>query len=337
MTTVDHRQTKEAAARGIEWILSHQREDGSFCDPSDGVGGYYKVPYALALTGHLEKASRLAGWIARHHVTEEGDFRAPERKALEPAHDAWPAYANAWLVMGLHRIGRFDLSLPGAGFLLRCQLPCGGFYALDGDTRFIEPVCTSWGGLAALTTGHVAEARRAGDLLSRMAAEQPDPARFYFRMDTEGSLVTTAPEGDDLAYYVDTGRQQQIYYNPGIALIFLAHLHRATGDGCYLSACRKLFAFTERCAEDVYRFPPSGKLGLGCALLHEITGDSGARKAALTVADYLADTQTADGSWVLPDVGPYEGLENREGYEVCLDVTAEFSIFLTEIAARIGP
>ena len=143
----------------------------------------------MSLAGRQREALRLADWIAKHHFTSEGDFRAPERKAHEPAHDAWPVYSNAWLVQGLHRIGRWDLSLLGAEFLLSYQLPVGGFYALDNETRHLEPVCTSWGGLAALTTGHLDASRRAGDLLVRMVRSQPDPQRFYFRMDAEGELI----------------------------------------------------------------------------------------------------------------------------------------------------
>jgi hypothetical protein len=134
---------------------------------------------------------------------------------------------------------------------------------------------------------------------------------------------------------VDAGRREQIYFNPGIALILLAHLHRATGDRQYLSASQELFLFTERCADDAYCFPPSGKLGLGCALLYEITGDLQARRAAVRVGDYLAATQTAEGFWRLPDAGPYKALKDRDGFEIRLDVAAEFSNFLAEIASRI--
>ena len=102
-----------AAERGITWIVAQQRDDGSFCDLQDGIGGYYKVPYALSLTGRQREAVRLADWIAEHHFTPEGDFRAPERKAREPTHAAWPVYANAWLVQGLHRLGFWRL--PEAG------------------------------------------------------------------------------------------------------------------------------------------------------------------------------------------------------------------------------
>ena len=325
----------EAAGRGIAWIAAQQRADGSFCSPEDGVASYYKVPYALAVAGHQREALRLVEWVAEHNFTAEGDFRAPERKAREPAHDAWPIYSNAWLVQGAHRVGRWDVSLRGAEFLLRYQVPVGGFYALDGETRYLEPACTSWGGLAALTTGRVEEARRAGELLAGLVEAQPDPERFYSRMDTEGNLVTDVPAGAELFYYVDATRRKQIYFNPGIALIFLSHLYRATGEEKYLRAGREIFLFTERCADDVHQFPPSGKLGVGCALLYAITGSPEPRRAAVRVGEYLVETQTSEGFWRLPDEGPYSSLKDRDGFEIRLDVAAEFTAFLVEIASRI--
>jgi hypothetical protein len=221
-------------------------------------------------------------------------------------------------------------------FLLRYQTSSGGFYALDeAGAPFIEPVCTSWGGMAALHTGRIEPARRAGELLLRMVTQQPDPERLYFRMDLEGGLITNPPDDAALHHYVDANHREQIYFNPGIALIFLPHLYRATRDEKYLTACRALFAFTERCADDVYAFPPSGKLGLGCALLHALTNDSGPRRAALHLGQYLAETQTPEGFWRLPDAGPYAGKFDRDSFEVHLDITAEFATFLTEIAARV--
>jgi hypothetical protein len=321
---------------GIQWILAQQRADGSFCDPADGIGGYYKVPYALSLTGHNLAAQRLAEWIAGHHFTAQGDFRAPNRKAIEPFHENWPVYANAWLIQGLHRLGRWDLSLGGAKYLLGYQGSAGGFYAMEGENRFFEPVCTAWGGLAALTTGYLEAACRAGDLLVRLVRAQPDAGRFYFRMDIEGGLMTQVPAEAELLYYVDAARQGQIYYNPGIALILLAHLYRATREERYLQAANELFSFAEHCAEDVYSFPPSGRLGLGCALLYAITGSPEARRAALQVGEYLVETQTAEGFWRLPATGPYAAMKDRDGFEVHLDVAAEFSTFLAEIAAHIG-
>ena len=121
---------RAAAGRGLEWILAQQRADGSFCASAAGIGAYYKVPYALTLAGHLSQAHRLLDWVAAHHLSGNGDFRAAERKALGPAHAAWSAYANAWLVLGAHRAGRWDLSLPGVAYLRTLQLEAGGFFSL---------------------------------------------------------------------------------------------------------------------------------------------------------------------------------------------------------------
>lgn len=328
-------QFQEAAHRGVAWILAQQRGDGSFSDPTDGIGGYYKLPYALSLTGHTRQAMALCRWIARHHFTPEGDFGPDAAGAAGARHERWPTYRQAWLVLGLHRLGRWDLSLAGAGYLLRHQLPGGGFYATEGEARLVEPVCTSWSGLAVLATGHVGAATRAGDALVRMVESQPDPGRFYFRMTEGGELVTEVPQGEELFHYVDAGRPQQVYYNPGIALIFLADLYRATGSAPYLAACHQLLDFAGRCAGDVYRFPPSGKLGFGCALLYELTGREEARQGASALGDYLVETQTEEGTWKLPDAGPYRGAKYRHNAAIDLDITAEFSVFLTEIAARL--
>lgn len=325
----------DASSRGIDWICTKQNPDGSFCARDDGVGSYYKIPYALSLAGRQGEALRLVDWVAENHFTSEGDFRAPERKALNPFHDAWPVYANAWLVLGAHRVGRWDVALRGAEFLLRYQTPAGGFYSLDDETRIHEPVCTSWGGLAALAVGHLDAASRAGDLLVKLVQGQPDPQRFYARMDVEGNLITDVPTGQELYYYVDATQARQIYYNPGIALILLAHLYRATGRAEYLGAGEELLEFTARCADDVYRFPPSGKLGVGCALMYEITRSEKARSGATAVAEYLAETQNPDGFWRLPDVKPYTPRSDFDGPEIWLDVAAEFATFLMEIASRL--
>lgn len=322
-----------AATRATDWIAAQQSDDGSFCGVDDGISAYYKIPNALSLAGRQREALRLADWIATHHATPEGDFGPPEHRGS--SHERWPTYRNAWLVQGLHRLGRWDLSLKGAQYLLRYQLPAGGVWALEGDDRIVEPVCTSWTGLAALMTGHLDAARHAGDILVRMTDLQPEPRRFYFRMDPDGELITTAPEAGALHCFVDADLTQQIYYNPGIALIFLCHLYRATAEASYLEAGQRLFSFTEKCADDVYAFPPSGKLGYGCALLFELTGDDAARRAACFVGDYLVDTQRPEGIWRLPDAAPYEDPKFRDSHEIDLDIAAEFSVFLTEIACRV--
>lgn len=324
-----------AARQGVDWILAQQHENGAFCDPDDGIGSYYKIPRTLAIAGELRAARRLLQWVADNHISDTGDFRAPERKAHEPIHETWPVYANAWLILGAQSVGRWDMARKGMSYLSSLETMPGGYYTLDGGTKYLEPVALSWGGFAALVTGDHAASVGAGNLLANLIEAQPDPSRFYYRMDVAGTLITDVPPGRDLDYLVDANKSKQIYYNPGIALIFLCHLYRATGTLRYLDAANTILRFTERCADDIHRFPPSGKLGLGCALLYDLTRDPIAKQAVRNVGAYLIETQTPNGYWRLPDEEPYSSLANRDSYDVLLDITAEFSVFLLEMASLV--
>ena len=327
---------RESARRAARWIVARQKPDGSFFDVEDGIGGYYKVPYALAVSGEVPEAVRLMEWVGTHHFTDDGDFRAPERKARAAFHDDWPVYANAWLILGAHRLGRFDLSFRGAEFLRRSQTPSGGFIALEHGQPYLEGVCISWGGLAQLTVGNLESAASAAGCLQRLVEQQPDPARFYFRLTTDGTLITKVPAEAELFHYVDSAHRNQVYYQPGIILIFLCRYYLATRDETVLETAQDVFDFTQRCADDVYRYPPSGKLGLGSALLASITGRPEPRQAAETVARYLMDTQNHDGCWSLPDEELYRSIKNKTDPEIVTDVTAEFATFLCEIADLVS-
>jgi prenyltransferase/squalene oxidase-like repeat protein len=325
----------ESARRAARWIVGRQQSDGSLFDVEAGIGGYYKVPYALGIVGFATEAIRLLRWVRAHHFTPEGDFRGPSRKATLSFHDDWPAYGNSWLVQGAHRLGQFDLSFGGAKFLLSLQTPSGGFRSFEGGNTYVDCLSTSWAGLAELTVGRLESAARAAECLERLVAKQPDPGRFYFRMTTDGELITQVPNGGALGYYVDAQRSQQIYFHPGIAMIFLCRWHLATGDSSSLDTAQAIFDFTQRCQDDVYCFPPSGKLGLGCALLGSITGEAKPLEAARALGDYLVRTQGDDGYWILPDVEVYQAIEDKEDPELVTDVAAEFATFLCEIAALL--
>ena len=294
-----------------------------------------KVPFALAMSGFVPETMRLLRWVRTHHFTSEGDFRAPSRKATLSVHDDWPTYSNAWLIQGAHRLGQFDLSVRGAEFLLRYQTPCGGFQAFEGGVPYVECVGTSWSGLAELTVGNRESAAAAAKCLKQLVDQQPDPGRFYFRMTREGKLVTNVPAGEALSYYVDAERKKQIYFHPGIAMAFLCHYYLAMDDSAALAAAETIFEFTQRCADDVYCFLPSGELGYSCAVLSAITNRPEARHAAEAVADYLVRTQVDEGYWRLPDDELYAIIEDKNDPEILLDTTAEFCTWLWEISALL--
>ena len=316
-------------------MLARQRSDGSFTEPDEGIGAYYKVPSLLLAGGHPRPAHRLLAWVAENHLHTDGDFRSPLRKALRGTHTRWPEYANAWLAMAAHTAGRYDISIPSLKRMIKRQSAHGGFEAVEDTGPYVEPVNTSWAGMACLATGHTAAACRAADLLCTMVSRQPDPSMLYFRMRPEGDLITHIEGTPRRAYAMDSRCANQVTYNPGIALILLASVYRATERPEYLQTCLRLTAFCDGCAEDTYRLPPSGKLGVGCALVHQISGDEAALRGAREVGGYLLQSQRPDGSWNLPDQEPYTSREDRLAAGTTLDLTAEFGVFLFAIAALL--
>jgi hypothetical protein len=325
----------ESARRAGQWIVDHQKPDGSFFDADMGISGYFKIPYALGISGFVPQSVRLLRWVARNHFTAEGDFRSPQRKAATAKHDDWPTYANSWLIQAAHRLNQFDLSFRGAEYLLRHRTPCGGFNALENGKPYVECLGTSWAGMAQLSVGNITVAAGVAQCLQSLVDQQPDTGRFYFRMTTDGQLITDVPDGAALGYYVDSMREDQIYYHPGVAMIFLCRYYLASGEVSALRTAETIFAFTDRCRPDVYAFPPSGKLGVGCALLASITGKPEPRRAAESLVDYLVETQKPDGYWQLPEVEIYRTIKNKDSLEITMEISSEFTAWLWEIAALL--
>ena len=325
----------QSARRAAQWIIEQQKPDGSFFEVEAGIGAYYKVPYCLAMTGFTTEAVRLLRWVRKHHFTPEGDFTGPIFKARNPFHQRWITYSNAWLIQGAHRLGQFDLSFRGAEFLLQCQTPRGGFTVVEDGQSHVDCLSTSWGGMALLTVGKHYAAAAAVRCLEQFVIQQPDPERFYFRMTPEGELISRAPRERELLYFVNAVRRKQMYYQMGIPLILLCRWFQVTGEASALQGARTLFAFAQRCADDVYRFPTSAKTGFGSALLGAITGEPEPRHAAITVADYLLGTQTREGYWRLPDENVYQIIPDKDDPEILIGVTGEYGTFLCEIAALL--
>ncbi len=100
----------KAAQKGSEWLVSKQQEDGSITKAEV----YYKAPYALSVTGRALEANKLINWIKTDVLQDNGDLNQN-------------TYKNSWIVQGAHRLARFDVSLPGMGYILQTQAPCGGF------------------------------------------------------------------------------------------------------------------------------------------------------------------------------------------------------------------
>jgi len=152
---------------------------------------------------------------------------------------------------------------------------------------------------------------------------------LYACSDPEVRFLKVYPANYPLTYVIETDEKAQWYSYPGIAMVFLSRLFMATGKKEYLDASEGYFDFTRLCCEDVYCSGPSGKVGWGSAQMYWITGAEKYRRAAVEVGDYLLRTQAKDGYWDLG--GPYGSDKST-----VLDLTAEFVVWLAEIAQHLG-
>lgn len=304
-----------AAHRGVAWLLARQHDDGSVGPPEVEADVYHKAGYAFAVTGHIDAAHRLYDWIRRHDLQPGG--------ALRHYDQGLALYKTNWILQGAHRLARFDLSAPVSAYVATRQAPCGGFFQNEQELGYIEPVCTAWAAVSMLYTGRLDAALQAADCLAAMLDQQPNPRRFYYRMTPDGRLIVDGP----LTAFVDGERPQQAYYCPGIALLFAARLHLATGRPEHLSLAQAIFEATLRLHDDAYRYTTAAKGGVGTAILYGLTGDPRALDAALSLADYLVDEQSAEGWWANP---------HADNLIIRLDHTAEFIVFLSEIAGNLA-
>ncbi|HHY95800.1 MAG TPA: hypothetical protein GX513_12455 [Firmicutes bacterium] len=319
-STVSKGDMLEALARGVRWLLDLQNEDGSVCS-EEGLGAYYKVPWAYSAGGYSVEASRLLAWVRANAMAPSGDFVGAFPRG--PVHEAIYPYANSWLVCGAHRLGCFDISQKGMDFLETLQGPSGGFYSSPGRLEQ-DVMCTCMAGMAALYTGRVGRAVRVASFLQRLWDVQTEPERFLFFVWREGfGLVTEFPSQQASSYVVHAGEDWQWYFIPGIAAAFLASCYMATGNRDYLELGSSYLKFAGRCGDYVYRRAQGGKVGWGAALMYSLTGEECYRQVALRVGQYLVESQQADGSWQNPAAGGAR--------YTAVDVTAEFVVWLSEM------
>ncbi len=318
---------RAAAVKAVRLLLAQQNRDGSIHPVAQGLAAYHKVPYAFSLGGRTAEAVKLLAWVRDNALTEEGDFGGPYPR-LGP-HATFYHYPNSWLIAGAHRLGQFQVSVPAVEFLLTMQHPESGGFLTAGPDATLAGLCdmmsTSMAGMACLYAGHLEAAIAVGKLLRHVWAIQPSPSNtLYYCLHNGDQLVTEFDVEETLARAIDARTPGQYYFNAGIAAAFLARLYMATGEQQYLTCAREYLEFIERCADDRYSTPQSGKVGWAASLLYALTGNVNWQRVATSVADYIVGSQAEDGSWRNPAAGP-------DAAYATIDVTAEFAIILCEI------
>lgn len=330
----------EAARRGSDFMAGRLDEDGSYPGAPDDIACYYKAPWAFLVTGRPLEANRVLDHIKRHFVRPDGDVaHADGRKSdIDFLESEYRNYANVWVVMGAQKLGRFDVSYPAMRFLLQLQDErTGGFLSgrpdVDAFVR-LDALTTSFNGQMCLYMGHEREAERAGAFLVDLLEAQPDRDRFFPTRDLDGTLVLDAPDPSQrLHRVVDARAERQWYFHVGHPAGFLNELYSISGDERFRTAAQGYLDFARRCREDVYAYPPAGKLAWGSATSYRVTREGGARATAERIGRYLLQIQNADGSWRYD--GLFDSMEDQP-LVTTLDLTHEFVSWLAECGKDLG-
>jgi hypothetical protein len=301
------------------------RPDGGFASAERGVADYYKAPMALSVSGATAEAGRLCNWIRRNGIMPNGDFgpRIPETNGY------YYLYYNAWVVIGAHRQGHFDLSRRGADFIRTFRdAESGGFYSspTERSATTLEDIwVVSGAGQALLYVGDIEAARGVGGWMVKVLELQPNfPEDLHAGYTRAGGLHTKFAPEEEIRFVVHSGATvDQYFFQGGIAAGFLAQLFKATGERQWLDAAIEYMRHSEVASDFLLATLRAGKVGWAAGVLYTLTGEPRFRELAIKVGDNILRAQSPKGAW-WPDA-PHVN-----------DVTAEMVVWLDEIHQAVG-
>ena len=324
---MDTRSCRQAVVAGLKWLLAQQDADGAFKPTEHGLNTFHKVPYALAVTGQLERGTRLCAWIAEQCLDEEGDLSG--RASREGPLAAFYHYGNSWVTMGAHRLGQFGVSIKTADFLSTLQHPQTGGFLTQGPESSLDGMqdlmTSAMAGLALLNVGNLKAAEAAGDFLVSMYERQPKlTTQMLFVQQRGDRLVTEWPDDQQPAFALNPQRPEQWYFVPGLAGGFLAKLAEVTDNEAHLRAAQAYIQYAESSAADRYDTPHAWWFGWGAAMVYAVTGVATYRGIIEAVTTNMVESQMGSGSWAAGSLG-------YEPPAPIVDATAEAVVVLTEI------
>ena len=305
---------RKAGEKAVNFQLQYQQRDGSFIWDEAIPDAYHKQPYSWSLSGRLPETHSLLNWIGSNTLQSDGSLKDY----------SGDVYKHSWFFQGCHRIGRFDLSWPVMGWLMRQQKECGGLPHFAADDR-LRALSTAWTGISALYFGRLDIALLAAEWCIGLL-DQPDEGRFYFETTVDGHLLTSAIAGD--AGFIDLGQTGQPYWEIGLPWMLMGRLHQATGEQRWLEYADEFFNWQRNCASDNFTHAGSGKSSLAATIHFLNTGDTRARNSAITFGEFLLATQYEEGGW--------RGEGEPDQLLIHIDHAAEYNVWLQEIAGMLG-
>ena len=320
---------QDSIDRAMEWILSHQLPDGSFGDIVS-MSHYMALGASLHFNGYDDRAARLMPFIRKTYTTEDGDFLPPDKQAsLRELY-----YAPSWVIYSAQVCLANDIAKPGITHVLKFQDPqTGGLFGTAQDQQrgagIIHPAATSLGGIAAVSTGHVDEAKRMADhIADNLIAQNPDLSKaFYPAWDTEKGLWTSddLPMSTNMALVLHRDEPGQYHFLTGMMIALLSAIYEATEENKYLDAALVLYDFAAGGSPAIYSNTLSHKFIWGCAWLYRQTGKAEHLESACRLCDYLLSIQESDGTYTHLGVGM---TSEDFPYSPRMGLTQQFALWL---------
>lgn len=312
--------------------------------PNAPIDAYYKAGWAFNVTGRTVQAERALTYTKQNLLQPDGDFQPRVNPWFLNIHYE---YANAWVVIGAQKQGRYEISMPALKFLLSQQDSHGGIYstrAKPGERKRTDTMSTGISGIAFLTTGQLDAARKVGDYFQWIASIQPEPqSRFYVNVEPDGRVLSQFPADESFSRVIDTKQKDQNWYAVGLPFVFSTLLYHATGEKRYWETAKWYFDFMSRCVNP-WEGDSSGKAGWGCSVLYRVTGEKQYKDIALRAASGIINSQLPDGSFFWRGAGQSEGYDavartqeemQRKLKNDDFDIAAEFTVWLNLIGTNI--
>lgn len=324
-------QLLASGQRTLAWAATLLDEAG-FAGANDDIAAHYKATAAFVLGGRQDAATRVADHLGRR-FHDRGDFHANRRDAT--ARTGGANYRNAWIVRGLHLLGRYELSEAGFTHLQAqlddrtggCQLRPSGW---GGDPE-IDFGTTCAAAITFLAGGRIHDAKRCGAFLARCVAEQlTSGKRLHLRFTTAGNAIRPTT-GGSAPFVIDAESppDQQLYWPLGMALTAFARLSRATGANDWQKPADLLLDFIIACGPGVASHITNGKIAWGLGEMSLVAQSPAYRTLAEAFLRNILEAQEASGVWVRR---PQYATEQTQPIATSLDTSLERASYMFDLA-----
>lgn len=327
---------EETRRRGVQFLLQCVAQDGEIADSNRARVSYYRLPWALEVSGESGVAARVNDWIDRTRIGDDGRFNAaiPWDPAANREVNTYPETCFAY---GAVLSRRLDLARRTMDFASQFQDPVTGGVFMNRDEtgpdgRQLLFITCQFGMTAALM-GRTAEAVGVGKWLERLWNAQSDlPARLYTIWTGAGGLATSVPPGEHPRHYINESQDvRQMHYNGGIAAACLAHLYMLTGEERWIALARNYQTFSMESTALQFEVRQVCKSAWGSGLIAIATGDAGYTGWLIKMGDWFTSIQEPDGRWSNSSY-----LEENPPLAHQIEVTAEFVVHLDTLIAALS-